>query len=676
MIPSWRWYGPQDPITLRDIAQAGATGIVNALHELKCGELWTTEAISARKRLIEWDESKNAPSGLSWVVVESVPVHEDIKRRSGNFQHYIDIYKQNLRNLAAEGITCVCYNFMPILDWTRTQLDKELSDGSTVLYCDQDDIALFDLYLLKRTGAEADYSPEVISRVQKRALSLSEEEKKNLEKSILLGLPGTVEDLSLAEFQDLLSSYSGMEEATLRANLYAFLNEIMPVCEEVGILMAIHPDDPPAPIFGLPRIMSHREDMLQLIQEVPSSHNGFTLCTGSLGGRKDNIPHALMEEFAHRVFFAHFRNTRFEGENPESFRESETHLCGHTDMIYAMKALLQEESFRATQSSCPQRLIPVRPDHGKLMDMDKEKGCYAGYSFGGRLIGLTELKTLAYVLQEGDKPLVGKVAVVTGAAGVLCSVLAQALLKAGAKVALLGRTLPKLEALAESFRAQGLPLCLPLEADVLDKASLDKAHEQILARWGKIDILVNGAGGNDPKATSPLEQWTEGSPLEQSFFGLSMEGFEYVNRLNIIGTILPSQVFGKSLLKTQGSIVNLSSMAAFQPLTKVGAYGIAKAGVDNFTAWLSTHLALAGVRVNAIAPGFFITEQNRFLMLEQDGITPTARGQKVLAKTPMRQFGKPENLVGALLYLVSAEARFVTGIVLPVDGGFSSYSGV
>ncbi|WP_354834856.1 SDR family oxidoreductase [Akkermansia muciniphila] len=277
---------------------------------------------------------------------------------------------------------------------------------------------------------------------------------------------------------------------------------------------------------------------------------------------------------------------------------------------------------------------------------------------------------------QSFRPLAGKTAVVTGAAGVLCSVMARDLLKAGASVVLLGRTRSKLEELQRTLAGDGLGRTLVLAADVLDKAALEQACSRVKEAWGRLDILVNGAGGNDPRGTSPAEQCTPDTPADQGFFGMDMEGFEYVNRLNMIGTILPSQVFGELLAASGGCIVNISSMAAFQPLTKVGAYGAAKAAVDNFTKWLATHLAPLGVRVNAIAPGFFITEQNRFLMMEKDGATPTARGKKVLAKTPMHRFGEPEDLCGALRFLVSPSASFVTGVIIPVDGGFLAYSGV
>ncbi len=666
MIESWRWYGPGDPITLRDIRQAGVKGIVTALHEVRCGELWTAEAVNERARMIR-------DAGMEWVVAESIAVHEDIKTRSGNRRHYLEVYKQSLRNLAAGGVKVVCYNFMPVLDWTRSDLAFPIEDGSSVLKYDAARVAAFDVFILGREGAAADYDAATMERAKALIDSLDEAGKKALADSILLGLPGTVDDLTPEQFREMLKSYDGIDDAQLRRNLYDFLNEIMPVCEETGIRMAIHPDDPPRPIFGLPRIMSNAADMRQMACEVPSMHSGFTLCTGSLGGSVNNAPHLLMEEFADRVYFAHFRNTVFD-EDGLSFRESGTHLCGHTDMAYAMQRLIDEEN-RRMASGCADWNIPVRPDHGKLMDIDREKNCYAGYSYGGRLVGLAELRGLKMGL-ESHRPLLGKTALVTGAAGVLCSVMARDLLKAGARVALLGRTRSKLDALQAQLAAEGLMQTLVLEADVLDKAQLEAARQTLEDTWGGLDILLNGAGGNDPRGTSPLEQCLPDSPAEQSFFGMDMQGFEYVNRLNMIGTILPSQVFGSMLAATGGCVVNVSSMAAFQPLTKVGAYGAAKAAVDNFTKWLATHLAPLGVRVNAIAPGFFITEQNRFLMMEKDGVTPTPRGNKVLAKTPMHRFGDPQDLCGALRFLVSPSASFVTGVIIPVDGGFLAYSGV
>ena len=269
-----------------------------------------------------------------------------------------------------------------------------------------------------------------------------------------------------------------------------------------------------------------------------------------------------------------------------------------------------------------------------------------------------------------------KVIVVTGAAGVLCSALVEDFLRHGAKVALLGRHLDKLEALARRLRRKGLAETLSLEADVLDRASLEAAARAVLRKWRRIDALVNGAGGNHPRGTTPAEQMTRETALADSFFGLTDEGFRAVCDLNLLGTVLPSQVFCRAMLRRGGSVLNFCSMAAYQPLTKVAAYGAAKAGILNFTRFLATHLAPMGIRVNALAPGFFITDQNRFLMLEQDGKTLTARGRKVIAKTPMRKFGEPGDLCGAARFLLSDEASFVTGVTLPVDGGFVAYSGV
>ena len=270
----------------------------------------------------------------------------------------------------------------------------------------------------------------------------------------------------------------------------------------------------------------------------------------------------------------------------------------------------------------------------------------------------------------------GKVIVITGAAGVLCSSLAEDFLRHGASVALLGRTRSKLEALQKKLAKKGLKKTLLCEADVLDRAALESAKKAVLKKFGRIDCLVNGAGGNHPKGTTPAEQMAKGVKFEDTFFGLAAEGFEAVNKLNLVGTVLPCQVFCKEMLRRGGAVLNFCSMAAYQPLTKVAAYGAAKAGILNFTAFLATHLAPMGIRVNALAPGFFITDQNRFLMLEKDGKTLTARGRKVIAKTPMRKFGEPRDLHGAARFLLSDEASFVTGVTLPVDGGFVCYSGV
>ena len=270
----------------------------------------------------------------------------------------------------------------------------------------------------------------------------------------------------------------------------------------------------------------------------------------------------------------------------------------------------------------------------------------------------------------------GKVCVITGAAGVLCSSLTEDLLRHGAKVAVLDLRGDVAREFCEKLAKKGLRETLPVEADVLNRDSLEAAKKAVLKKWRRVDVLINGAGGNHPKGTCPAEQFTEGCDLADTFFGLTAEGFEFVNKLNLVGTVLPCQVFCKEMLKRGGAVLNFCSMAAYQPLTKVAAYGAAKAGIMNFTRFLATHLAPMGIRVNALAPGFFITNQNRFLMLEKDGKTLTARGNKVIAKTPMRKFGQPSDLHGAARFLLSDEASFITGVTLPVDGGFVCYSGV
>ncbi len=404
MRQSWRWFGPQDPITLRDIAQAGATDIVTALHHIRCGDLWTEAEIAKRVQEVAFDPVTNRPTGLRWSVVESVAVHEDIKTQRGPWRERIEVYKQSLTNLAKHGLTTICYNFMPVLDWTRTDLEMELPDGSSVLNCDADAIAAFDLFILKRPGASASYSADEVDRAKTLFARLTDEEKARISNSILMGLPGTVDDLTPAEFLTELERYRGIDANRLRQNLVDFLSEIMPLCDRLGIRMAIHPDDPPRPIFGLPRILSCAEDVVALFAAVPSANCGLTLCTGSFGGRPENNPAAMFEQFAPRIHFAHLRNvtypaTRNEKEvNRRTFHES-NHLTGHVDMVRTMTALIREEERRKAAGQADW-LIPVRPDHGKLMDIDRAKKCYNGYSFGGRVIGLAELRGLEFGLRS------------------------------------------------------------------------------------------------------------------------------------------------------------------------------------------------------------------------------------------------------------------------------------
>lgn len=379
---TWRWYGPDDPVSLSDIKQAGATGVVTALHHVSPGNTWPMDEILKRKNLID-------SHGLTWSVVESVAVHESIKTQSGNYKIHLDNYKQTLQNLGACQIKTVCYNFMPVLDWTRTHLKYVMPDGSQALRFNMAAFVAFDLFMLKRTGAMEGYLPAQLEEAEKYYGQLDESSKIALQKAILMGLPGTVDDLSLNEFKSTLASYEGIDETVLKANYYSFLKEIIPAAQEADVKMAVHPDDPPMSIFGLPRIVSNEKDVEQLLQVVDSEYNGLTFCTGSFGAGPDNDVVAMIKKFAGKINFAHLRNVIKESNG--SFFESD-HLMGDVDMYEVMKALLLELRDRKIQGRAGS--IPMRPDHGHQMLDDLNKETYPGYSAIGRLRGLAELRGL------------------------------------------------------------------------------------------------------------------------------------------------------------------------------------------------------------------------------------------------------------------------------------------
>jgi len=391
LLQTWRWYGPNDMVSLDDVLQAGAKGIVNALHHIPVGEVWSVEEIQKRKKIIEWDEKKNKPRNLKWSVVESVNIHESIKKGTSEREQMIENYIQTIKNLSECGVYTVCYNFMPILDWTRTDLVYEVEDGSKALRFDAINLAAFDLFILKREEAKNEYTPEVIQKAKERFDSLNEEERALLQKNVLAGLPGTTDIIEIEDFRKFLAQYEHIDAAALKSNLKYFLERVVPEAEKAGIKLCCHPDDPPYPIFGLPRIISNEEDLLYLINCVDSPSNGITFCTGSLGPNPSNDLPAIIEKVGHKIHFLHLRNVQRQADG--SFYEAD-HLTGSTDMYAVMLALVKEVNKRKA-SGRDDFAIPMRPDHGHQMLDDLNKHVpFAGYSAIGRLRGLAELRGL------------------------------------------------------------------------------------------------------------------------------------------------------------------------------------------------------------------------------------------------------------------------------------------
>lgn len=387
MKETWRWFGPNDPITLDMIRQAGATGIVTALHQVPTGQSWSYEDICARKKVIE-------EAGLSWSVIESIPVHNDIKTRTGNFQEYITNYKQTIVNAGKAGVEYVCYNFMPVVDWTRTNLTYKLANNAYALRFEMTDFITYDVFILARENARQSYNETQIETAQKRFEELSEEEIALLEKNIIAGLPGGEGSYDRASIKEVIQTFITLGTDGLRENLTFFLTEIIPVAESSGVKMCIHPDDPPFSLFGLPRVVSTQKDARSILESVKSPSNGLTLCAGSYGSRGDNDLVDMANEFADRIYFVHLRNVIREQDG--SFYESD-HLNGDNDMVGLIEALLAAERQTGQQ-------IPMRPDHGHLLSAEMDNGeSNPGYPYLGRLKGLAELRGVIHTFSELEK---------------------------------------------------------------------------------------------------------------------------------------------------------------------------------------------------------------------------------------------------------------------------------
>jgi mannonate dehydratase len=390
MIETWRWFGPSDSISLQKIKQAGATGIVSSLHHIKTGDIWSVAEIEKQKAIIE-------DAGLTWTVIESIPVHNDIKTRTGDYLALIENYKQSIINAAQCGVYTICYNFMPVVDWTRTNLMYKMPNNSHALKFEMTDFAAYDMYILQRNGARDSYSDEVVSKADARFALMSDNEKQLLEQNIIAGLPGGEGSYTRETIKIAIQQFIDLGTEGLRQNLFAFLEAIIPVAESVNAKMCIHPDDPPFSLFGLPRVVSTADDAQQLLDAVSSIANGLTMCAGSYGARGDNDLVQMTKTFGPKIYFVHLRNVIREADG--SFFESD-HLDGDNDMIGLVEALLSEEQRRA-ESGEPLLAIPMRPDHGHLLDDELDKdGVKPGYSYMGRLKGLAELRGVIHTVSS------------------------------------------------------------------------------------------------------------------------------------------------------------------------------------------------------------------------------------------------------------------------------------